>query len=97
MLVTSEQHIARYEMKYVVDIRLMDAIRDFVMLFCKRDRHADPQTGQYTVSTLFFDSFRRDCYLANENKSANRFKLRARTYGTSATAPLFLEIQRRVG
>ncbi|MEX0331997.1 MAG: VTC domain-containing protein [Puniceicoccaceae bacterium] len=97
MLVASEQHIARYEMKYVVDVRLRDAIRDFVLLFCKRDRHADPVTGEYTVSTLFFDSYKRDCYLANENKSANRFKLRARTYGNSDNAPLFLEIKRRVG
>lgn len=97
MLFNSEQRLARYEMKYVVDVRLKDAIRDFVRLFCRPDSNTDPQTGEYTVSTLFFDNYRRDCYLWNESKSVNRFKLRARCYGTSENSPLFLEVKRRIG
>jgi SPX domain protein involved in polyphosphate accumulation len=84
-------------MKYVVDVRLLNAIRDFVMLFCRRDAHADPQTGEYTVSTLYFDSFRRDCYRWNEDKVLDRFKLRARVYGDRERSPLFLEVKRRFG
>lgn len=91
------QRLARYEMKYIVDIRLRDAIRDFVRLFCRPDPHLNPDTGEYTVSTLYFDSYRRDCYLFNEAKSVNRFKLRARCYGDSTDSPLFLEIKRRIG
>jgi len=84
-------------MKYVVDVRLREAIRNFVLNFCTPDPHLDPVTGEYTVSTLFFDSWRRDCYLMNETKAVNRFKLRARCYGPPDRSPLFLEVKRRIG
>lgn len=88
--------LARYEMKYLVDVRLLEPIRGFVTTFCGPDRFCRGNPPEYGVKTLQFDSPWGDLYRAKENKALNRFKLRARTYENDRS-PLFLEIKRKLG
>lgn len=96
-LAPRDNALARYEMKYAVDIRLQEPIRQFVTLFCQPDPYGRGTPPEYQVQTLQFDSPWGDLCRAKEDKAINRFKLRARTYGGDKPAPLFLEIKRKLG
>jgi len=96
-LAPKDNSIARYEIKYVVDVRLMEPIREFVSLFCRPDPYGQGTPPLYTVQTLQFDNHLGTLYHGKEDKSPNRFKLRARTYVGRGQAPLFLEIKRKLG
>ncbi len=90
-----DNSIARFEIKYLVDYRLLKPLRDFLHLFCVSDPYCIGDPPCYQVTSLYFDSAFGDLYMAKEHKTADRFKLRARAYGPSETSPMFLEIKRR--
>ena len=89
--------LARYEMKYLVDVALLPELRAFVQLFCHPDPHARGDPPGYEVTTLQFDTAFGALHLMKEHKALNRFKLRARVYGAEEVSPLFLEIKRKNG
>lgn len=96
-LAPRDNSVARYEMKYLVDVRLREPIQQFVSLFCEADPFSRSTPPTYSVVTLQFDSPWGGLYLGKDDKAMNRFKLRARTYGSDGKAPLFLEIKRKLG
>lgn len=89
--------IARYEMKYLVDVALLPELREFVQIFCEPDEHCMGTPPEYEVTTLQFDTLFGNLCRMKEDKALNRFKLRARAYGPPRSSPLFLEIKRKIG
>lgn len=89
--------LARYEMKYLVNVALLPQLRDFVHLFCDPDPYCRGTPAQYETTTLQLDNVYGALCLMKENKALNRFKLRARIYGRAEASPLFLEIKRKSG
>lgn len=87
--------LARYEFKYLVGPETVARIREVAAMYVEPDRFGD--NGAYTVSSLYLDS--SDWMLARQTLvgQRNRFKLRLRTYGFSATDLVFAENKGRVG
>jgi len=89
--------IERFEQKYIVHPRLVPKIREYIKPFCIADPNGKGEIPEYTVTTLQLDTPTMDLALAKERKTFARFKLRIRTYGKGGSAPVFLEIKRKVG
>jgi hypothetical protein len=87
--------LARYEFKYLVPRRHVDAIREVARSFCEPDAYG--VGGCYEVNSLYCDTV--DLRTARETLVGQkmRFKVRMRTYGFSEADPVFLEMKRRVG
>lgn len=86
----------RYEAKYLVHASQLSAMRDFIAAFCVRDAHTIPDTSEYIITTLQLDTHDMALFSAKDGEAINRFKLRVRTYGLDGTAPVFLEIKRKI-
>jgi hypothetical protein len=89
--------IERFEQKYIIHPRLVPKIREYIQPFCIADPNGKGKVPEYTVTTLQLDTQTMDLALAKERKSFARFKLRIRTYGKGGSAPVFLELKRKVG
>ena len=89
--------IERFEQKYIIHKRLVPKIREFIKPFCIPDPNGKGKIPEYTVTTLQLDTPTMDLALAKERKTFARFKLRVRTYGKGGSAPVFLELKRKVG
>ena len=87
--------LERHEAKYIIHPQLIPEIREFIRPFCERDPHADGRWPEYTVTTLQLDNPWLSCLNMKEWEALNRFKLRARTYASDHTAPVFLEVKRK--
>lgn len=89
------QMLARYEFKYLVPARDVDAIREVARSFCLPDAYG--VDGRYEVNSLYCDTV--DLRTARETLIGQklRFKARMRTYGFGAEDPVYLEMKRRVG
>ncbi|MBN2574696.1 MAG: polyphosphate polymerase domain-containing protein [Deltaproteobacteria bacterium] len=84
----------RYEFKYLIPERQVDAIRRAIEPFCTLDPHSarDP-SGQYGIQSLYLDTPNRDLYRISREKRARRWKARVRAYDGSDT--VFLEIKNK--
>ena len=91
-----DTQIDRYELKFVVDPKIVPGIREFIQPFVNRDNNGVGQIPEYTVTTLQLDSPNATLHYAKERKAYSRFKLRIRTYGTDGKCPYFMEIKRKV-
>jgi hypothetical protein len=89
--------IERFEQKYIIHPRLVPKIREYIRPFCIPDPNGKGKIPEYTVTTLQLDTPSMDLALAKERKTFARFKLRIRTYGKGGTAPVFLELKRKIG
>ncbi|MGI9243485.1 MAG: polyphosphate polymerase domain-containing protein [Verrucomicrobiales bacterium] len=89
--------IERFEQKYIIHPRLVPKIRKYIEPFCIADPNGKGKIPEYAVTTLQLDTPTMDLALAKERKTFARFKLRIRTYGKGGSAPVFLEIKRKVG
>ncbi len=89
--------IERFEQKYIIHPRLVPKIREYIRPFCIPDPNGKGHIPEYTVTTLQLDTPTMDLALAKERKTFARFKLRIRTYGKGGSAPVFLELKRKVG
>ncbi len=89
--------IERFEQKYIIHPRLVPKIREYIKPFCIPDPNGRGKIPEYTVTTLQLDTPAMDLALAKERKTFARFKLRIRTYGKGGSAPVFLELKRKVG
>ena len=87
----------RFELKYLIDPRLVPGLRDFVRGPLELDEHglryAD---GAYPVHSLYLDSQNLKTYGDSINGTKNRFKLRLRYYDGLQQTPVFFEIKARV-
>ena len=89
--------IERFEQKYIIHPALVPKIREYIKPFCIADPNGKGKIPEYAVTTLQLDTPTMDLALAKERKTFARFKLRIRTYGEGGSAPVFLELKRKVG
>ncbi len=93
---TSRDLVTRYEAKYIIPRSLIPEIRAFIRPFCRPDPYAHGNPPEYTITTLQLDDSRYSLHNAKEFGALNRFKLRARTYGTIGSTPIFAEIKAKL-
>lgn len=87
----------RFELKYIVDERLAQAIRDFASAYLAADKHGKrSQNNAYPICSLYLDSPQLTLYRATVDGHRYRFKLRIRFYDDSPQTPAYFEIKRRV-
>ncbi len=87
----------RYELKYRISQSRAAAIAAFIRPYLHVDKYARTSpTGDYPISSLYYDSNGlRLCKDTMEGRK-NRFKLRIRTYSDDPKTPCFFEVKRRV-
>ena len=88
--------VERHEAKYVIPRGLVSRIRDFIEPFCIPDPNGEGNPPEYVITTMQLDSPTLSLHHAKEHEALNRFKLRARTYGTDTSAPIYAEIKRKI-
>jgi hypothetical protein len=87
----------RFELKYIIDERRAQGVRDFIRPYLVHDRFARPELEwAYPIYSIYLDSPSLDLYNATMCGHKNRFKLRARYYDDRPESPVFFEIKRRV-
>lgn len=89
------EFIYRHEAKYLIPIKMVAEIRDFIRPFCEPDSHGRGDPPEYVVTTLQLDTPTLALHMAKELEHLNRFKLRVRTYGVPGSAPVFAEVKRK--
>jgi hypothetical protein len=92
----SSASLCRREYKYLVDERTAERIRRYIEGTCTLDRYAQTDAGRYLCDTLYFDTLRLHTYRATVEGAPTRHKVRIRAYPGAPTAPVFLEVKRRV-
>ena len=87
----------RFELKYLIDPRLVPGLRDFVRGPLELDEHGlrYPDLA-YPVHSLYLDSQNLRTYGDSVNGTKNRFKLRLRYYDGQPQTPVFFELKARV-
>lgn len=87
----------RYELKYRISRSRARAIAAFIKPYLHLDKYARLRpSGDYPISSLYYDSDGlRLCRDTVEGRK-NRFKLRIRIYSDDPKAPCFFEIKRRI-
>lgn len=88
--------LERHEAKYIIHPDQVREIREFIAPFVHSDPHASGSPPEYIVTTLQLDTHNDMLYAAKEIDAINRFKLRIRTYGTDHSAPIILEVKRKI-
>lgn len=87
---------SRFELKYLIQERTAQAVRDFLRGYLVTDEHADPRNGnQYPVHSVYLDNGNYALYRSTTHGHKNRFKLRARFYNEKPNSPIFFEIKAR--
>lgn len=88
---------SRFECKYLVSPMLIAEVRAFLHPFVKPDRFAFLRDGyRYPVCSLYLDTEDLRLYQQVVGGEKKRFKIRARTYTDAPSAPVFLEIKRKI-
>lgn len=85
----------RREYKYLIPESKIEGIRAAAQSVCRQDSYAGPD-GSYAIRSLYFDNLQNGLYWANEREQPDRYKVRVRSYPEAITAPVFLEVKRRV-
>jgi SPX domain protein involved in polyphosphate accumulation len=87
----------RYELKYRISESRARAIAAFIKPYLHKDKYAlSTPSGDYPISSLYYDSNGlRLCRDTIEGRK-NRFKLRIRGYSDDPKSPWFFEVKRRV-
>lgn len=87
----------RYELKYRISESRARSIAAYVKSYLHVDKYAlSSRTGDYPISSLYYDSdCLRLCRDTTEGR-ANRFKLRVRAYSDDPKTPCFFEVKRRI-
>ena len=87
---------SRFELKYVIDERRAQAIRDFLRSYLEPDEHAlDNPNHEYAVHSLYLDTSDFALCRATLHGERNRFKLRIRFYDENPEGAAYFEIKRR--
>ena len=89
--------LQRLELKYLINESTAAGVRSFVRSYLDLDHFGFQQPNfSYPVHSLYLDSDSLALYRQTICGEPNRFKLRVRYYSSSPTAPVYLEIKRRV-
>jgi hypothetical protein len=94
---TDRLQAQRFELKYLIDRKLVPGIRYYIQSYLELDDYGVGQpTLAYPVHSLYLDSSGLETYHATLNGTKNRFKLRLRYYDDNPDTPVFFEIKARV-
>jgi SPX domain protein involved in polyphosphate accumulation len=73
--------LPRFEFKYQMTVNTAREIAKYIQKFgMQADKHASPVDGSYTVTSLYFDSFRLSDYIEKSAGMIHRKKIRMRIY-----------------
>jgi len=89
--------IVRYELKYLITWQQRDALIADLQQQMQPDSHGDA-TGNYTITSLYYDTATYDAYWEKIEGEKQRRKVRVRTYGEQTVQPhtlCYLEIKQR--
>lgn len=86
----------RHEAKYIIPRSMVPEIVEFITPFCELDSHCHGDPPEYSITTLQLDTPNMALHHAKENEAVHRFKLRVRTYNEPGSAPVFMEVKRKV-
>jgi SPX domain protein involved in polyphosphate accumulation len=85
---------SRFELKYLINWRQMNAFKEGIAPFVVPDEHGS--RGEYRIASLYYDSPDLRAYFEKINGYIKRFKVRIRTYGSATPdSTAFLEIKQR--
>ena len=92
----------RSEFKYMIRYDDLEALREAMLSYVDIDSHT-PETenfGQYTVRSIYFDTYKLDYYYEKRMGIKLRKKIRVRSYNTLSyykdqNPPVFLEVKRK--
>jgi hypothetical protein len=93
---------SRYELKYIIEEARAQAVRQYIHDYLMPrgwltgDPYGDPVNHSYPVYSLYLDSPTLCLYRQTLQGLKNRFKLRMRFYNGDPSAPVFLEVKRRL-
>jgi hypothetical protein len=94
---TSATMIERREYKYLIDRETAAGVRAAIKPFCQLDAFAAKSPNRtYTVETLYLDTPDLSLFWANDHEQVDRVKMRVRGYAEAPTAPVYLEVKRRI-
>jgi hypothetical protein len=82
----------RHELKYHCGEIQLNAIQNRLRPIMSLDRHAED--GQYTIRSMYFDSYDNRCYFENESGTDPREKFRIRIYNAN-NSRISLECKRK--
>ena len=88
----------RFELKYIIDAPLRDALCDELARNMRTDQYGDGD-GEYRVTSLYYDSPDDACFRSKVAGIKYRRKVRVRTYGAHVDDPaalVHLEIKQRI-
>jgi SPX domain protein involved in polyphosphate accumulation len=87
----------RYELKYRISESRARAIAAFIRPYLHKDKYAhSTPSGDYPISSLYYDSNSLALCRDTVDGKKNRFKLRVRTYSDDPSVPYFFEVKRRI-
>ena len=89
--------VCRYELKYRISESRARSIAAFIRPYIHLDKYADSSpSGDYLISSLYYDSDGLRLCRDTLERRKNRFKLRIRTYSDEPGKPCFFEVKRRI-
>ncbi|MGZ3770764.1 MAG: polyphosphate polymerase domain-containing protein, partial [Bdellovibrio sp.] len=93
----SPLNLERYELKYLIPLRLVEPISRFVETYCQMDYYSEmAQDNYYTINSLYLDSPSLYLFRYKETADAFSFNMRVRSYGTGEQPPYFFEIKYKI-
>jgi hypothetical protein len=88
--------MSRLEFKYLVRLEDLDALRKALLSFLDPDPFTPSGSNEYTVRSVYLDTFGLDDYYEKESGVQHRQKVRVRGYNEqSLDTRVFLEIKRK--
>lgn len=92
-----KDNFSRYEFKFPMSYDDMDRLIDDLIPYVKKDKHVN-EYGIYTISSIYLDNDRKECYYETINNDFYRQKVRLRVYGRESTddSDAFLELKTKI-
>lgn len=92
-----KDNFSRYEFKFPVSYDDMDRLIDDLIPYVKQDSFVN-EYGIYTISSIYMDNDRKECYYETLNGDFYRQKVRLRVYGKENTdeSNAFLELKTKI-
>lgn len=92
-----KDNFSRYEFKFPISYDDMDRMIDDLIPHVKQDDYVN-EYGIYTISSIYMDNIRKECYYETLNNDFYRQKVRLRVYGreNNGESDAFLELKSKI-
>jgi hypothetical protein len=84
----------RYELKYLISEDVIASMRQYLKLYCDRDKFNGDNEG-YEITSLYLDTPQKQFVRDNKNDLPYRMKMRLRTYDSDPENSVHFEIKRK--